>query len=349
MKYDSIEHWERRIDQGEIPPLLYLYGEDNDRALSFAERVVRLCLGPAIREFNYCLLDARETTMGRVIEIARTLPMMSNYRVVLVRNSTLFVETDWIRALPYLQAPCPSSCLIFRGEKPSCPKEVMKALEAHGAILEFRSRTEAQAERWLIEWTKREDKRILPDAVRALIERVGTREGDLRGEVEKLLIYIGEGDTIKEEDVQALSVEARTHRVFDLTDALIEKRTVDALRILHRLLEDGSSPLGLVGMMARQVRLIWFARQHTLDGKRIAEWPTRLSVPPFLRKRLLIQASQWTEDELAMAVEGLVKVDKSLKRGRLDPEILLDQWVLNLGNRARPQQTPRPKGPEKDL
>jgi DNA polymerase-3 subunit delta len=320
------------VGQGEIPLTLYVYGEDSGRILTFLENAVRQCLGNSVREFNYNHLDGRATPMGRVIETAQTVPVLSKWRVVLVTNSDAFGKNDWVDGLSYLQDPSPSTFLIFRGEKPSAPKEVIEAIKARGAILEFRPRSEKNAERWLTDHVRREHKRIHTEAVRALIERVGTREGDLEQEINKIITYIGEDDTITEDHVNELCVEARTHRVFDLTDALIEKRSKDALRILHRLLEGGSSPLGLIGLMARQVRLIWIARELSGAGKGILEWPRGLSIPQFLKNRLLKQAKKWDEGSLEKAFEGLIRIDKALKRGRLNPEILLDRWVLTLGH-----------------
>lgn len=311
--------------------LLYLYGEDEGQIRSFVEQVRVQCVGESSQAFNLNVFDASETPIERILEAAQTLPVLSAWRVITVSNASAYGKPDWERAIPYLNDPSPSTCLIFRGREAPQLKESVQAISSHGAVLEFRPRTEHQAEAWIRQRVHQEGKRIYPEATQALIERVGTRESEMETELQKLLAYAGEAKAIRAEDVQEVAAEARIHRVFDLTDALAERRTWDALKILHRLLEEGTPPLALLGMMVRQIRLLWFAREALDQGIGKSQWAHRLSIPSFLQDRLLKQARIWDETSLWKAFEGLTRLDRTFKSGGLDPEVLMDHWILNLG------------------
>ncbi len=340
---DPSETLRLRLKEGAIPLLLFLHGQDGGRILALAEQVRSHCLEPSTRSLNLNGFDARETPISTVLESARTLPMFSAWRVVLVANASAWVKSEWEKAIPYLKDPSPSTSLILRGEKPPPSQEAVQAIRAKGFIWEIRPRSPSQAESWVAERVRQEGRRILPGAARALVERVGTMQADLEGEIQKLLAFCGHPGPIGEEAVEEVAAAARTHKLYDLTDALSEHRTGDALRILHRLFEDGAAPLALLGMMARQVRLLWHARESLWSKGPEADWAKDLSIPPFLQERLLKQARKWDEPSLMRALEGLARIDRMLKGGRSDPELLMDRWVLSQ-TAPGPWEGPQPSG-----
>jgi DNA polymerase-3 subunit delta len=307
-----------------------MHGEDERRARSLEEEVRRRCVSASSRAFNENVFDARETALDRILQAARTLPMFGARRLVVVTSATSLSRSEWEKALPYLRDPCPTTCLIFRGEgKPMASPEVVAAIRRQGVLIEFRARSDRQAETWVVERVRGQGKRISVDAARAIVERVGNLEGGLEGEVQKLIAYVGERGEVSEEDVQEVAADVRMRKVFELGDALGERRPAELLKILHRLLEDGAAPLALLGMLARQIRLLWHAGFAASQG---AEAPSPLpqgySVPPFVRERLMRQSKGWDEQGLRAALGDLRKIDRSLKSGRLDPESLLNRWVL---------------------
>jgi DNA polymerase-3 subunit delta len=340
---DPSETLRLRLEKGDIPLILFLHGQDGGRILALVEQLRSRCLEASTRSLNLNAFDARESPISTVLDSARTLPMFSAWRVVLVTNASAWGKTEWEKAVPYLQDPSPSTCLIFRGEKPPPSQDAALAIRGKGLLLELRPRSQGQAVAWVTERIRRENRRILPEAARALVERVGTLEGDLEGEIQKLLVFSGHSGPIGAEEVEEVAAAARTHKLYDLTDALSEYRTGDALRILHRLSEDGAAPLALLGMMVRQVRLLWHASEASRGDRPRSEWAEGLAIPPFLQERLLRQARKWDDSSLRRALEGLVKIDRMLKGGRSDPELLMDRWVLSQAARGPRDGTKPPE------
>jgi DNA polymerase-3 subunit delta len=333
-----------RMARGEVPPLLYLYGADGGRILALIEELRSACVQEGVRDFNVNHLDARETGADRIMETARSLPMMSPRRLVIVANASFLDKGGWGRISPYLRDPTPSTCLILRCDRAPSDRDLGKLLAEHGMIVELRPWSERQAEAWVSERFRREGKRLQPGTARALVERVGTRQGDLEGEVRKLLAYVGDAPGVREEDVRDVAADARTHSIFDLTDAVGEQRVLDALRIVHRLLEEGSAPLAVLGMLARQVRLIWSTRASLAASPRAGGAGPDLPGPAFAREKLVAQARRWGDRELGEAIRALARADREIKTGRLGHEIVMDRWVLDVGIRHGRQALRRTDG-----
>jgi DNA polymerase-3 subunit delta len=324
---DTCESILDRMKGGAMLPLIWLYGEDEGRARSLLEELRSVLIPEASLAFNQIRLDGREVSLDRVLEMARSVPMLSKHRLVVVHNASEFKNSDLDRAVAYFRAPCPSTCLVFWGQKPPQSEEVGRLILEKGAMVQLRARSEAAAQAWVRERVRREGKTITREAAHALIERVGTHQAALEGEVQKLVVFVGERGLIQESDVQDVAAEIRYHTLFELTDALADNRPADALRILHQSLGSGTPPLVVVGMLARQLRLLCAAMPR---GGQAPPAKGEAKVPRFVWERLLKQAREWSEEKLFLALKGLLEVDEAMKGGRLDPEVLLDRWALKV-------------------
>lgn len=325
---DPVSAWKARLDRGDIPLIVFLYGEDEGRLLSFMNLLRTKCLDETTRPFNLSRFDAEEIPLERILDAARTFPVLSPRRMVVVDNASSFGQAEWEGMIPYLRRPSPSTCLVLRGDSRPDSPEVVKAIQDVGAVLEFKRCTERQAEEWIVDTVRNAGKRIPLNVARVLIGEVGTMQGALEGEVEKLLLYASDKATIGEEDVREVTVGAKSHKIFDLTDALGERREVDALRILHTLLDEKDSHLKILGMLARQVRMIWHTKDSIQSGRDVSSSQGKL--PAFARARLLKQTHKWEEASLRRALEGLGDLDRAFKGGMLAPEVLLDKWILEV-------------------
>lgn len=330
---DACEALSERIAKGQVPPVIWLYGDDEARGRAILEQLRARLVPQAVRAFNEASLDGRDVPMDRVLEMARSMPMLSPWRLLVVYNASDFRKEEWELALGYFQRPCPTTCLVLWAHKPPSPDPIALTIREKGAVVQLRPRSELGAQAWVRERVARERKRITTQAVRAVVERAGTHEAALEGEIQKLVAFVGEREVIQECDVQDVAAEVRTHALFELTQALGEHRAEDALRILHQALEKGTAPLAVVGMLAKHLRLLCAAVAS-------AAWSSgapRPEVQAFVWERLLKQARGWSESRLLQALRGLLEVDTTIKSGRLDPELLLDRWILQVAGAKSPR------------
>src|SRR5512141_226880 len=111
------EEFEKEIRGGDVGPLYYIYGEEP----YLVERGVKLLLAKAVspefREFNLNVYYGAEAKGAEIVEVAQTLPMFAERRVVVVRKSGALSAAALEILAGYVQDPSPSTCLIFQGEK----------------------------------------------------------------------------------------------------------------------------------------------------------------------------------------------------------------------------------------
>jgi len=171
---------------------------------------------------------------------------------------------------------------------------------------------------------------LAPGAAEAVVEAAGLVRALLVSALETAALHNGAG-RVTTEDVAAVVPESRQTVVFALTDAVGRQDVPGALAVLRRVFADRSTTpqgiaLQLVALLAHQVRNLAVVRHYGPQGG------GRLSLPPFVLRKLAGQAARWGPARLRAAHRGLVALDRALKRGTRgvadDPRGALARWIL---------------------
>lgn len=208
---------------------------------------------------------------------------------------------------------------------------LMQAARRHGKSHVFAKPTGAHLTDWLTRRARAQGRRISPEAARMLVESLGDDLRMLASEIDKLGTYVGEGGEISADDVRALTPIARQSKVFDLTDALARRDTSTALALLHELLANGESPLGIVALTAFQTRSLMQVKLLSDRGMPAHQIASAAGIAPFVVEKSLRLARRFTFAQLEAAHRTLLEIDTSLKRSRMTPELALDLLVLEFG------------------
>jgi len=127
---------------------------------------------------------------------------------------------------------------------------------------------------------RRAQKRIEPRAKEMMLARTGDELWAFHQEIEKLVLYVGDAEVIRAEDVEDVFIDQSEGWVFDLTDALGRRDILKALSDLRRLLSNGEHPLRLLGAIASEVRRLLHSRE-LLDKTFARVWRRGISFQEF--------------------------------------------------------------------
>jgi DNA polymerase III subunit delta len=101
--------------------------------------------------------------------------------------------------------------------------------------------------------TKR-GKSIEKEAYHAMLEMIGFNIRSFVNELEKLINYVGDRETITFTDVNELLKHTRQDPIFEFTNAITDRNIESSLFLLESLLSAGMHPLQLLTAMANQIR-----------------------------------------------------------------------------------------------
>ncbi len=177
-------------------------------------------------------------------------------------------------------------------------------------------------------WLRRA--KLDPAAVADLAEFVGDELRQLDQELIKLADYAS-GRTITREDVRRLVPATRAASIFEMVDALGLGNGPTAGRLMKHALDiDGEQPLRLIGMIARQYRLLIQAKALQAQGAKPPEIARTLNVADWTVPKLLSQASRHSFARLEQAMECIVAADEAIKTGKLRDREAMDVLLAEL-------------------
>lgn len=233
---------------------------------------------------------------------------------------------DYIPSLPDT-----TMLIVLAPEDLKADHPLMQAARRLGKSHVFAKPAGAQLNDWVVRRARTQRRRLSPDAARMLVESLGDDLRLLASEIDKLGTYVGEGREIGVEDVRELTPVARQSKVFDLTDALARRDTSAALALLHELLAQGESPLGIVALTAYQTRSLMQVKLLSDRGMTAHQIASVAGIAPFVVEKSLRLARRFTFAQLEAAHRTLLEIDTSLKRSRMTPDLALDLLVLEFG------------------
>lgn len=276
--------------------------------------------------------DGLETAVATLANAARTLPMLSPRRVVIVQQAELLLtpkreSAAADRALAELEAlvsnPNPAATIVLVAQDLDRRSKIFKTLAREATVVECGVLHDARdAEHWVRSRVAAAGSEIEPAAARFLATRAGFPEpgrgdrqtGDvkrLRGEVERLMLYALGQLKITLADAREVAGPAALQDEWALANAIERGDAATALTELAMAMDAGGAPEAVLG------RLAWVVR---------TKFPGMAGI------------------DLRDAVDLVFKTDLDLKRSNRSsgqPRMLLERLVVGLCGRGR---TPAAKG-----
>jgi DNA polymerase-3 subunit delta len=133
---------------------------------------------------------------------------------------------------------------------------------------------------------------------------------------------------ISREDIDAVVSPRLEEHVFDLTNAIAEKKRRTALEKYYELMSLKTQPMGIIVLLTRQfnrLMLIKSMRSKGLGPDRIAKslGISERAVP--VNERL---ASRFTMEELKSALADCVDAEEAVKSGRMSDTLSLETLIV---------------------
>ena len=274
----------------------------------------------AVREFSLARADLDE-----VQRAATTPTLLSARQILLLRDVESLGEEDVEHLEELLDSLPDFTLLIFEEAKLDRRTRVYQLLSRLCKEHSADPPKDALAAQKVREMASGLQLRLSRPRAEELVSAVGPNLGFLKTELEKLRAFVGEGREVTADDLTAVVVPARQFIVFDLLDLLAERRRAAALALLRRLLEQGQSPIGIVGLLA------WLYRQLlTVVVQSPGAVRPPLRAPRERVEQLLRVARKFRREELREAFAALADADLSLKSSAPDPQAVVELLVVRL-------------------
>jgi DNA polymerase-3 subunit delta len=324
---NKISHAEfhKRLSRKEISPV-YIFSGDQpflmDKAISELKGVA---LGDS-EDFNFSNFYGESASAREVIETAKTYPMLSQMRLVVVKNAGELSESDLRSIDSYISSPSPSTCLILTVEE-----EKDLSLENKKNIVHVDFALDARdLPQQIISESKTLGCEITKGAVETLVSLVGENLQDIHRELQKLAVFVGDKNKITAEDVEKLTQKEQFEDVFQLVNAISDKNKRRAMKALLELEAAKEEPLAILNRISWRFRSIWKAKELIDQNIPQGEILKRLRTSAGAFYYLSQQAKNFSYEDIKRITQTIYEYDRALKTSYIPKHITLTKLVLEL-------------------
>ncbi len=340
---NSIDHYKEAArlleDSGQRRPVCVLCGEETFFIDLLQEKVIGL-LPDSARDFNLDLLYGNEVTPEAVLRMARSFPMMSEFRIVIVRDFQNLKggdesEGDLNDLIPYVESPNPSTLLVLIDENtPDKRTRLGKALTSRSAdqiyYREFKKLPDFKVPDWIADWAiYRHKKKLDPRATQLLFQLVGNDLQLLSTEIDKVCTFVDRREQIKLDDVKRITGSYREYSVIELKEAVIRRDLKQSLQIMEQMLlksnQDTGEVIRTVGFFYSVFSNIWQIRRLIEKGMDKSSVQKELGIHnSWYFEQLWKDSSRFQLSEMPEIFEALMDADMAAKGyGTLDTSTIL--------------------------
>lgn len=292
-----------------------------DRVLGDADRVL------ALSEYDG---SSTGTELAQVLDDLRTLPFLTERRLVAVRDADSFISRYREQIEVYLDKPSPTGVLLL--DCRSCPgnTKIHKKAAKIGEVIECKAFKGRQVAGWVADRAKSvHGLQIDARATALLCDLIGDDLGVLDAELQKIALYAGSRKRITVDDIHALVGQHREEEVWGILSALAAGDQARAMTLWEEVWQtDRAASARAVAGIAFKVRQLLAAKRAEKGGATMSEIAHSLwrSNDARLRAELAAFSIERIEEMLCRLLEA----DVAAKTGGVSVRSSIEAFIVDM-------------------
>lgn len=317
-----------QVQEGKTSTLYHFTGEEDFLKREALEKLIQLLIEPSLKSFNLDFVQARGVKAEEIINLSATLPFGSKKRMVVVYETQKLHPAQKDELLKYLPHVPPTSCLVLLSNTVDKRLKFYLGLKKLATEVDFSALKDQEVSDWIKQRVEKYDKKITSEGTDFLMDAVGNNLYELSNELEKLALYVRDEESIKLEDIEAVVGYTRTENIFQLNQAIVEKNTSQALRILKDLSLSKEKQTSITYRLGEHFLRLYQVK--TSNDKNIYNLAHSLRTYAGYIAEYQNQAKTFTPEQLEKGLSLLYQADSDLKSSKMPEKLLLELLVYQL-------------------
>lgn len=314
------------LKSGQLNNVYLLYGEEAYLKKQYRDKLRNAIISPD-DTMNYAYYEGKGINVKEVIDLAETLPFFADRRLIILENSGFF-KTSSEDLAEYVKEIPETTAMIFVETEIDKRGKLYKAVQKKGKAVELGKQDENTLFRWVAGNVKRENKQISENTVKYFLAKVGTDMENIQKELEKLFCYTLDKDTITSDDVDAICTTQITNQIFDMINAVADKKQRQALDYYYDLIALKEPPMRILFLLARQFKLLLEVKELDKYGTARKEIAEKTGLNPFVVGKYQSQAKAFSTTELRTIIEDSVDTEEAVKTGQLTDMLGVELFIM---------------------
>ena len=214
-------------------------------------------------------------------------------------------------------------------EKLDSKKNIIKLLNEKCKVIELVKMDYKTLHEYVTKIFSDNKKKITYNQIKNILSLCENDTDSVLNEVNKLLLYKLDSDTITDEDLENVISKNSEKEMFKLNDAVMNHNIPKMLESTKTLVSSGVDEVVIIDYLSKQFRTLYQIKVMSKDtGAQTIT--SRLSINPFVFKKMLDVVGKFSEEKLLNIIYKLSDADISIKVEGLDKSKVLENFYLSI-------------------
>lgn len=314
------------LRSGNLKRVYLLCGEE-DYLKNFYKNKLKSAVLPPGDTMNLSVYGGKGIDVREVISQADTMPFFADRRLILIEDSGFF-KTASPELADYIPRMPQETCMVFVENEVDKRGKLYKAVKNTGRVVEMKRQDERTLMNWVLSTLRKEKKNITSATMELFLSRTGNDMEFIEKELEKLLCYTIGRDVVTSKDVEDVCTVRTENKIFDMINAIAEKKQKKALDLYYDLLALKEPPMRILYLITRQFNLLMQVKALLAQGFDQNGAAEKLKMQSFIVRNYARQARSFTDEELERAVKDCIEAEEAVKTGRMNDVLSVELLIV---------------------
>lgn len=314
------------IKNGQLKHVYLLYGEERYLVRQYRDKLKHAIM-PVDDGLNITSYEGVDVDVEQLIVIAQTMPFFAEHRLFLLQDCKLFKKNMDVLA-EYLEHVSETAYFIFVEDEVDEKTRLFKSVRKFGSAIKFTTPKEDVLQRWIIGRIAKEGKDITQAAYRSFIEKTGTDMENMEKELEKLICYTMDKKAIELSDVNAVTTEQISSKIYELVNIISNHQQKEALDMFYDLLSQKEKPSRILYSLTKHFDTLLAIKMMSSQGFHTREMEERIGLKEWMIRKYQGQARAFSIEVLKRAVKDGVEYETMIKTGGMEEQLAVELFII---------------------
>lgn len=322
---------ENHIKNKTFSNIYVIFGEEEYLKNIYEKKLISNIVDENFKMMNFDIFEGKNVSISKIIDACDTMPFMSDYRVVILKNTGLIYDAkkdDTNKLENYLHILPKTTILIFIEEKIDKKLKIFKTISNIGTFHKIDILSENELVNWILSIFKDNNKNISTKEALYIIRNIGFNMEILLNEINKLISFKSSGTKITINDIDNICTKSIESKIFDLINFMSNKDMDNAIKIYKNLIVNKTSPFVILNMISRQFRIILQTKYLYNKNYSINNIASELELRDFIVKEAIKQSKNFSIKILLQAINECLEIDNNIKTGKIIDEIAIELLII---------------------
>lgn len=316
------------IKKKEFEKVYLIYGEEDYLRKAYKKSLQEAIIGNETT-MNYNYYQGKSIDFGEVEGVSETMPFFGERRLIIIEDSGFFKNSNE-KIAEYLSRIPGTTHFIFVEKEVDKRGKLYKQVKTIGYDCEMTKQSSVELISWIMKIFSKDGKTATKDTLEYLIDYVGNDMENLTKEIEKLVCYCMDRNSITRKDIEEICVSEITGKIFEMIDAMSNKNPEKLMKLYYDLIESKEPPMRILFMIVRQFKIMLQIQELKSKGYGEASIAQTLGMRGFIVSKVFKQLENFRDRKITGILNSCAEMEERVKTGRVDELIGVELLLVGL-------------------